>query len=246
MDRVIYTAMTGAKHILDQQSTNSNNLANVSTTGFKAQIDSFLSVPVLGGEIDTRAFVINASNGTDFTPGTIQQTGRTLDVAIEGKGWFSVQRPDGSEGLTRNGSFKVSENGILQTAGGRNVLGGGGPITIPPNVNISIGADGTISSIDPAISGGPSTPIDVLKLSNPDEKKLVRGGDGLFNNQDLSPIAADPAVRVVNGALESSNVNVVQGMVNMISLARQFDIQMQLMKNAEDSDQKAAQLFSLN
>jgi flagellar basal-body rod protein FlgF len=246
MDRVIYTAMTGAKHILDQQSTNSNNLANVSTTGFKAQIDSFLSVPVLGGEIDTRAFVINASNGTDFTPGTIQQTGRTLDVAIEGKGWFSVQRPDGSEGLTRNGSFKVSENGILQTAGGRNVLGGGGPITIPPNVNISIGADGTISSIDPAISGGPSTPIDVLKLSNPDEKKLVRGGDGLFNNQDLSPIAADPTVRVVNGALESSNVNVVQGMVNMISLARQFDIQMQLMKNAEDSDQKAAQLFSLN
>ncbi|MBU3633127.1 flagellar basal-body rod protein FlgF [Polynucleobacter sp. AP-Feld-500C-C5] len=246
MDRVIYTAMTGAKHILDQQSTNSNNLANVSTTGFKAQIDSFLSVPVLGGEIDTRAFVINASNGTDFTPGTIQQTGRTLDVAIEGKGWFSVQRPDGSEGLTRNGSFKVSENGILQTAGGRNVLGGGGPITIPPNVNISIGADGTISSIDPAISGGPSTPIDVLKLSNPDEKKLVRGSDGLFNNQDLSPIAADPTVRVVNGALESSNVNVVQGMVNMISLARQFDIQMQLMKNAEDSDQKAAQLFSLN
>jgi len=246
MDRVIYTAMTGAQHILDQQSTNSNNLANVSTTGFKAQIDSFLSVPVLGGSIDTRAFVINASNGTDYTPGTIQQTGRTLDVAIEGKGWFSVQRPDGSEGLTRNGSFKVSENGILQTAGGRNVLGGGGPITIPPNVNISIGADGTISSIDPAISGGPSTPIDVLKLSNPDEKQLVRGADGLFNNQDLSPIAADPTIRVVNGALESSNVNVVQGMVNMISLARQFDIQMQLMKNAENSDQQAAQLFKLN
>ncbi|MBU3621870.1 flagellar basal body rod protein FlgF [Polynucleobacter sp. CS-Odin-A6] len=246
MDRVIYTAMTGAQHILDQQSTNSNNLANVSTTGFKAQIDSFLSVPVLGGGIDTRAFVINASNGTDFTPGAIQQTGRTLDVAIEGKGWFSVQRPDGSEGLTRNGSFKVSENGILQTAGGRNVLGGGGPITIPPNVNISIGADGTISSIDPAISGGPSTPIDVLKLSNPDEKKLVRGVDGLFNNRDLSPIAADPTIRVVNGALENSNVNVVQGMVNMISLARQFDIQMQLMKNAENSDQQAAQLFNLN
>jgi len=244
MDRVIYTAMTGAQHILDQQSTNSNNLANVSTTGFKAQIDSFLSVPIIGGGIDTRAFVVNASGGTDFTPGAIKQTGRTLDLAIEGKGWFSVQRPDGSEGLTRNGSFKISENGLLQTAGGRNVLGGGGPITIPPNVNISIGADGTISSVDPAISGGPSTPIDVIKLSNPDEKSLVRGDDGLF--KAAGGAVADLTVKVVNGALESSNVNVIHSIVNMISLALQFDIQMQLMKNAENSDQNAAKLFNLS
>jgi flagellar basal-body rod protein FlgF len=244
MDRVIYTAMTGAQHILDQQSTNSNNLANVSTNGFKAQIDAFLSVPIVGGGIDTRAFVVNASGGTDFTPGAIKQTGRTLDVAIEGKGWFSVQRPDGSEGLTRNGSFKISENGLLQTSGGRNVLGGGGPITIPPNVNISIGADGTISSVDPAVSGGPSTPIDVIKLSNPDEKTLVRGDDGLF--KAAGGVVADPTVKVVNGALESSNVNVIHSMVNMISLARQFDIQMQLMKNAENSDQNAAKLFNLS
>ena len=244
MDRVIYTAMTGAQHILDQQSTNSNNLANVSTNGFKAQIDSFLAVPIIGGGIDTRAFVINASGGTDYTPGAIKQTGRTLDFAIEGKGWFSVQRPDGSEGLTRNGSFKISENGLLQTSGGRNVLGGGGPITIPPNVNISIGADGTISSVDPAISGGPSTPIDVIKLSNPDEKSLVRGDDGLF--KAAGGVVADLTVKVVNGALESSNVNVIHSMVNMISLARQFDIQMQLMKNAENSDQNAAKLFNLS
>jgi flagellar basal-body rod protein FlgF len=244
MDRVIYTAMTGAQHILDQQSTNSNNLANVSTTGFKAQIDSFLAVPIIGGGIDTRAFEINASGGTDYTPGAIKQTGRTLDLAIEGKGWFSVQRPDGSEGLTRNGSFKISENGLLQTAGGRNVLGGGGPITIPPNVNISIGVDGTISSVDPAISGGPSTPIDVIKLSNPDEKSLVRGDDGLF--KAAGGVVADLTVKVVNGALESSNVNVIHSMVNMISLARQFDIQMQLMKNAENSDQNAAKLFNLS
>ncbi|QWD71140.1 flagellar basal-body rod protein FlgF [Polynucleobacter sp. UB-Siik-W21] len=246
MDRVIYTAMTGAQHILDQQATNSNNLANVSTTGFKAQIDSFLSVPIQGASLDTRAFVVNASGGTDFSPGAIKQTGRTLDVAIEGKGWFSVQRPDGTEGLTRNGSFKISENGILQTAGGRNVLGGGGPITIPPNVNISIGADGTISSVDPAVSGSPSTPIDVIKLSNPDEKSLVRGDDGLFKSSTGAGFTADPAVKVVNGALEDSNVSVIHSMVNMISLARSFDIQMQLMKNAENSDQQAAQLFNLS
>lgn len=244
MDRIIYTAMTGAQHILDQQATNSNNLANVSTTGFKAQIDSFMSVPITGAAISTRSFVVNGNSGTDFSSGPIQATGRTLDVAIQGKGWFSVQRPDGTEGLTRNGSFKVSENGILQTSGGRNVLGGGGPISIPPNVNISIGADGTISSVDPAVSGGISTPLDILKLSNPDEKSIVRGDDGLFTSK--GGIAADPTVKVVSGALEGSNVNVVQGMVNMISLARQFDIQMQLMKNAENSDQQAAQILNLN
>jgi flagellar basal-body rod protein FlgF len=244
MDRLIYTAMTGAQHILDQQATNSHNLANVSTTGFKAQIDSFLAVPVTGAAMNTRAFVVNGNSGTDYTPGPIQETGRTLDVAIQGKGWFSVRRADGSEGLTRNGAFKVSENGILQTSDGRNVLGSGGPITIPPNVNISIGTDGTVSSVDPAVSGGPSTPLDVLKLSNPDEKTLSRGNDGLFNASGA--VTPDLTIKVVNGALENSNVNVVQGMVNMISLARQFDVQMQLLKNVENSDQQAAQIYRLN
>ena len=244
MDRMIFTAMTGAQHILDQQATNSHNLANATSTGFKAQIDTFRAVPVVGDGLNTRSMVVNATSGADFTPGAIQQTGRSLDVAVEGKGWFCVQRANGTEGYTRNGSFKVSANGLLQTASGLNVLGDGGPITVPPNSIISIGGDGSISSVNDGVNPGPSTALDRLKLVNPDEKTLVRGVDGLFNTNG-APAPSDPTVRVVNGALESSNVSVVHAMVNMIALARQFDVQMKLMQNAESNDSRAAQLYSM-
>ncbi len=245
MDRVIYTAMTGAQHILDQQATNSHNLANAASTGFRAQMDSFMAVPVNGGAVNTRSFVVNATSGTDFTPGAIEQTGRSLDVAVQGKGWFSVQRADGSEGYTRNGSFKVSENGVLQTASGQTVLGEGGPVTMPPNSIISIAGDGTISTVNDAQNPGPSTPLDRLKLTNPEEKTLIRGTDGLFEVPS-GKAPADPNVKVVNGALESSNVNLVGSMVNMISLARQFDLQMTILKNAETGDSKASQIMQLS
>jgi len=245
MDRVIYTAMTGAQHILDQQATNSHNLANATSTGFKAQMDSFLAVPVIGGALNTRAFVVNASSGTDFTPGAIEQTGRSLDVAVQGKGWFSVQRADGSEGYTRNGAFKVSENGMLQTSSGLSVLGDGGPVTMPPNSIVSIAGDGTISTVNDSQHPGPSTPLDRLKLVNPDESLLTRGTDGLFEIPS-GKAPADPNVKVVNGALESSNVNLVGAMVNMISLARHFDLQMTILKNAESSDSKASQIMQMS
>jgi flagellar basal-body rod protein FlgF len=245
MDRVIYTAMTGAQHILDQQATNSQNLANATSTGFRAQIDSFRAVPVVGGGMSTRSFVVNATSGTDFTPGGIEQTGRSLDVAVQGKGWFSVQRADGSEGYTRNGAFKVSENGVLQTASGLTVLGEGGPISIPPNSIISIAGDGTLSTVNDAANPGPSTPLDRLKLTNPEESTLVRGTDGLFEVPS-GKAPADANVKIVNGALESSNVSLVGSMVNMISLARQFDLQMTILKNAESSDSKASQIMQMS
>ena len=246
MDRMIYTAMTGAQHILDQQSTNSQNLANAASTGFRSQLDSFRSVPVVGAPMNTRSFVVNATSGTDFTPGGIEQTGRSLDVAIEGKGWLSVQRANGTEAYTRNGSLKVSENGLLQTASGLNVLGDGGPITIPPNVVISIGADGTISTVNDGDNPGPSTGLGRLKLTNPEEANLVRGTDGMFNLSAGGSAPIDENVKIVNGALESSNVSVVQSMVNMISLARQFEVQITMLKNAEKNDEKATQLLQLN
>jgi flagellar basal-body rod protein FlgF len=200
----------------------------------------------MGAAMNTRSFVVNATSGTDFTPGGIEQTGRSLDVAIEGKGWLSVQRADGTEAYTRNGSLKMSENGILQTASGLNVLGDGGPITIPPNVVISIGADGTISTVNDGDNPGPSTGLGRLKLTNPEEANLVRGTDGLFNLGAGGSAPIDENVKVVNGALEGSNVSVVQSMVNMISLARQFEVQITMLKNAERNDEKATQLLQLN
>ncbi|PKO24889.1 MAG: flagellar biosynthesis protein FlgF [Betaproteobacteria bacterium HGW-Betaproteobacteria-8] len=245
MDRMIYTAMTGAKHILEQQTTNSHNLANATSTGFRAQLDSFRAVPIVSEGLPTRAFVVDATVGSDFTPGPLQQTGRDLDVAIQGKGWLSVIRPDGSEAYTRNGSLKVSENGVLQTANGLTLMGDGGPIGIPPDETISVGKDGTISTVSNNYVPGAINVLGRLKLVNPPEESMVRGNDGLFELKSGEAAEVDPQVHLVGGALEGSNVNVVEAMVNMISLARQFDSQMRLLEKAENNADKASQLLSL-
>lgn len=245
MDRLIYTAMTGAKHILEQQANTSHNLANATTTGFRAQLDSFRAVPVIGGPLPTRTFVVDATVGTDFTPGPIHNTGRDLDVAVQGKGWIAVQLDDGTEAYTRNGSFKISENGVLQTQGGLNVMGDGGPIAVPPDVSITVGGDGTVSAV--ATTGSRAvTPLGRIKLVNPPEENIVRGDDGLFRLRGGEAADADANVRVAGGALEGSNVNTVDAMVNMISLARQFELHMNLLKNVESNEGKATQLLSIN
>jgi len=246
MDRLIYTAMSGAKHILEQQATTSHNLANATTTGFRAQIDQFRAVPVQGAILPTRAFVVDSTTGSDLRGGAIQQTGRELDVAVQGDGWIAVQVEDGSEAYTRNGSLKLDENGQLLTGSGLTVLGDGGPLTIPPGRNIAMAKDGTISLVPDGSAATGLTSVGRLKLVNPPAADLVRGDDGLFRLKDGSPADADPNVTLISGALESSNVNVVDEMVNMISLARQFDMQMKLLQHAENNDGKAAQLLSMS
>ena len=246
MDRLIYTAMTGASHALEQQATTSHNLANATTTGFRAQIDQFRAVPIQGAMLDTRAFVVDSTTGSDFRGGAIQHTGRELDVALQGDGWLAVQAADGTEAYTRNGSLKLDENGVVQTNAGLNVLGDGGPLSIPPGRNLAIAKDGTISLVPNGSAATGLTSIGRLKLVNPPPADLVRGDDGLFRLKDGNPADADPKVNVIGGALESSNVNVVDAMVNMISLARQFDMHIKLLQNAESNDSKATQLLSMN
>ena len=246
MDRLIYTAMSGAKHILEQQATVSHNLANATTTGFRAQIDQFRAVPIQGAILATRAFVVDSTTGSDFRGGAIQHTGRELDVAVQGDGWIAVQAADGSEGYTRNGSLKLDENGQLLTRDGLTVLGDGGPLSIPPGRNIAVAKDGTISVVPDGSAATGLTAIGRMKLVNPPEADLVRGDDGLYRLKDGTPAGADLDVTVISGALESSNVNVVDEMVNMISLARQFDMQMKLLQHAENNDSKAAQLLSMS
>lgn len=246
MDRMIYTAMTGAKHTLLQQETAAHNLANASTTGFRAQLNEFRAVPVVGAPLATRAFVVDATVGTDFRSGAIQHTGRELDVAIQGEGWFAVQADNGTEAYTRGGSFKLDENGVLRTANGLTVLGDGGPLTVPPGSNVAVARDGTISLLpDGSVATG-LTSIGRLKLVNPPSASLTRGDDGLFRLAAGGAAPADPGVTTVSGALEASNVNVVDSMVDMISLARQFEMQMNLLRNAESNDTKAAQLLDMN
>lgn len=239
MDRVIYTAMTGAKSTLGQQAAVAHNLANADATGFRTEMHRMRAVEVQTQARPTRSFVVDASIGTDFTPGSLKYTGNPFDVAVKGKGWLAVQTA-GGEAYTRNGSMELTANGLLQTHAGLPVLGDGGPITIPPDSVIVIGADGTIS----AIQDGITNEVARLKLVNPSEDDLERGEDGFFRLRDGQPAAADEQVQVAGGYLESSNVNVAEQVVLMISLARQFEMQMRMMTNAQENDRSATQVVA--
>ena len=246
MDRVIYVAMSGAKQMLGQQSTVANNLANASTTGYRAQLTAFRAAEVFGDGMATRAFVVDSTPAADFRPGTIQHTGRDLDVAIEGTGWITVQTADGTEAYTRNGSLQVNVNGVLQTRNGLTIMGDGGPIAIPADSRMTVAADGTVSTVPNGNQAAQVTPIGRIKLVNPPEAELVRGDDGLFRVRSGVPAESDTKVKLQGGALEGSNVNVVEAMVSMISISRQFDMHMKVLQNAEGNERQASQLLSMN
>ncbi len=243
MDRMIYIAMTGARQVMEQQTTASHNLANLNTTGFRAQIDSFRAVPVQGPSLPTRAYVVDATTGADFSQGVVQETGNPLDVAIRGKGWIAMQAPDGSEVYTRNGALQVSDAGLLVGDHGMAVAGDGGPISLPVGGRVAVAADGTVSTID---ARGMSTAVGRIRLVNPPESELKRGDDGLFRTANGQPAEADATVSLASGSLEGSNVNAVEAMVGMIALGRSFELQMNLLKNAESNEAKASQILSMN
>lgn len=246
MDRLIYTAMTGAKHVFMQQAGTANNLANASTVGFKSQEHRFRAVPVQSQAMPTRAFVVDASVSDVFDEGPQLFTGRNLDVSVKGQGWIAVQMPDGTEAYTRAGSFDVDVNGILTTKSGHAVLGDGGPISIPPDTNIEIAPEGTVSVVNATGARNNANAVGRIKLVNPPESDLVRGGDGLFRLKSGEPAPLDERVRLTSGTLEGSNVNVTDAMVNLISLARQFEMQVKLLQTADTNAQRADQLLSLN
>jgi flagellar basal-body rod protein FlgF len=246
MDRLIYTAMTGAKHVFMQQAGTANNLANASTIGFKAQEHRFRAVPVLGEGMPTRAFVVDASVSDVMDQGPLMFTGRNLDVAVGGKGWIAVQLPDGSEAYTRGGSLDVDVTGLLQTKSGYTVAGDGGPINIPPDNNIEIAPDGTVSVVPSFGTPNNSNAIGRVKLVNPPDSDLVRGADGLFRLRAGGVAPTDETVKLTSGTLEGSNVNVTDAMVNLISLSRQFEMQIKMMQTADTNAQRADQLLSLN
>ncbi len=244
MDRVIYVAMTGAREVTRQQAAVSHNLANIATHGFKQELNVFRALPVVGEGAKTRAFVLETTPRTDFTPGTVQQTGRPLDVALRGSGWIAVQDANGQEAYTRMGHLQVSQNGIMQTTNGLNVLGDAGPLAVPPDQDILIAKDGTVSTV-PIGQGLNAVAIaGRIKLVNPTETDLVRGEDGLFRQKSGEAAIADANVTLISGALETSNVNPAEAMVNMVSLARQFEMQMRVLRAAEDNNRSADKVLS--
>lgn len=240
MDRMIFLSMSGAKATMQRQETLANNLANVSTTGFRAELQAFRSVPVQGSGASTRVFALETTTGYDPTPGPVAATGRNLDVAVRGDSWLAVQGLDGTEGYTRAGSLDLSADGTLVTRSGLQVLGDGGPIQLPPGAVPSIALDGSVNA---RLPNGTSSIVGKLKLVTP-EGKLLRGEDGLFRGPGGDPLEADANARVQDGALEGSNVSPVESMVAMIAAARQFEAQMKMMQTAEADEKAASQLLS--
>lgn len=241
MDRMIYLSMSGAKAAMQRQDSLANNLANASTTGFRAELEATRAVPVQGSGASTRVFALETTIGHSDAPGPITTTGRALDVAVKGASWLTVQAQDGTEAYTRAGSFDLDAEGTLVTRSGLQVLGDGGPIQLPPGAEPTIAADGSVSA---RLPNGTSSVVGRLKLVTP-EAPLQRGLDGLFRTVGGDALDADPLARVQDGALEGSNVSPVENMVAMIAAARQFEAQMKLMQTAQDDEKAASQLLAI-
>jgi flagellar basal-body rod protein FlgF len=244
MDRLLYIAMNGAKHSFLQQAVTSHNLANASTVGYKSQNSAFRALPVFGPGAATRTFVVDSTPNADLRSGAIFTTGRAMDIAVHGKGWIAVQDAKGGEAYTRNGSLQVSPDGMLMTSTGLPVAGDGGPVTVPVDSEVTIGKDGTVTVITNNQYNATAN-IGRIKLVNPADADMVRGDDGLFRTTTNQPAAADASVQLVSGALESSNVNSVDALVNIIEQSRYFDMQVKLMQKADENASRAAQIISL-
>lgn len=245
MDNLVYIAMTGAKNTLIAQSSNANNLANANTWGFKEDLDYFASKPVYGPGHPSRAFAEDERAGFNPDAGSLIQTGRTLDVGVGGEGYMVVQTPEGVDGYSRRGDLRIDPNGLLVNGEGNMIMGNGGPIAVPPHESMVIGRDGTIS-IRP-LGGGAAelVTLDRILLVNPTPDELVKGEDGLLHMADGSQAEPDAFVQVVSGTLESSNVNTVEAMVNMIEYARGFEAQSKFFKVAEKNDEASSRLMRL-
>jgi flagellar basal-body rod protein FlgF len=240
MDRLIYLSMAGAKATLQRQDTLANNLANASTTGFRAEMQAFRAVPVRGDGASTRVYALESTVGADMRSGPVQSTGRSLDVAMQGNAWLALQSLDGTEAYSRAGALQVNPDGQLVTPSGLPVLGDGGPITVPANAAVEIAADGSITTTVP---GARPQQAGRLKLVEP-EGALTRGTDGLFRAADGADLTASPTARLQSGSLEGSNVSPVETMIAMITAARQFEQQLKMLQGAEQRDQGAARLLS--
>jgi len=243
MDRSVYLAMTGATQTMRAQDAVSHDLANASTVGFKSQLTAFQSLPVQGDGVATRINAVAQGVGLDTTQGAIQQTGRALDVAVNGPGWIAVQAADGTEAYTRAGDLQLGADGTLTDGRGNPVLGGSGPISVPDSATITIGKDGTISTVPMGEAPNTVAAVGQIKLVNPDATQLAEGADGLMHTADGAPADADLNVTVDGGALEASNVNASTDLVKMISLSRQYEMEVRSIKTAEDNSDDSMKLL---
>jgi flagellar basal-body rod protein FlgF len=247
MDPILYSAITGGKSDFKRQELIANNLANINTPGFKADLYQaqamYMNDANGNNTVNGQSFVVQGPNGIDLTPGEIITTGRDLDIAIDGEGWMAVKDSQGREAYTRGGSLRLDVNGQLITAGGKAVLGDGGPISIPPAKSIEIGNDGTITVVPLDGDVKSLAILDRIKLVKLDKNNVVKNDEGLLQLKRGGNAVADGTVKLINGAIEGSNVNAINQMVGMISAGREFDAQMKILSTVDENGQKLAQLL---
>ena len=245
MDRLVYTALSGLRSQLSAQASIANNIANASTIGYRADRVTFDRMVLDGSPLDTRTLASGEVTDADRRAGTIVQTGRPLDVAVNGESWIAVQASDGTEAYTRRGDLNVAPSGVLETGDGFPVMGSGGPITVPPTSSISIAADGTISIVPQG--GDPNQPqvLDQIKLVSTQGSNTVKGLDNLLHVKGGGALPQDLDGKVESGALEQSNVNLTEALVDMIENQRSYEVQANLMKSAKDMDESAASVMRM-
>ncbi len=243
MDRGMYVAMTGAKQIMQAQAVNNHNIANISTTGFRADAVSFDSEPIYGPGYATRVNAVAGDAGTDFSSGTMETTGRDLDIAVNGKGFIAVRGTDGKEAYTRAGDLRLTPTGAVTTASGLPVLSESGPVVIPPSTQVSIGGDGTISVVPQGSQAFAVTQVDRIKLVNPATKDLQKGEDGLLRLKSGAKAKTDESVTITSGVLESSNVNPALSLISMIELQRLYEFQIKSLNASDTNEQSAERLM---
>lgn len=246
MDRMLYVAMTGAKQLMQAQTLVAHNLANVATNGFRADLARFTAQPIQGAGFPSRVNTVAAGIGFDASQGALQETGRALDIAIEGAGYIAVQAPDGTEAYTRGGTLNVNALGLLETQRGELVLGDNGPLAVPPHTQISIGADGTVAIVPQGQGAETLAQVGRLKLVNPDPAALEKRADGLIRLSGGAVAEADASVTVVSGFIEASNVSMAGSMIDMIEIAREFELAVRLMRSADENAERAASVVRLS
>lgn len=246
MDRLMYVVANGTQQVMAAQTVNLNNLANSNTAGFRADLVQFDSESVGEGGLDTRIYPVAKPNQSDFKFGSINETGRDLDIAIKTDGWITVEGMGGKEAYTRAGNLSIDGNGMLVTASGKFVLGEGGPISVPPAQNVEISSDGSISILP--LGQGPEAlaQVDRLKLVNPEKTDIGKGEDGLFYRLDGGESESDSEVKIVSGALEGSNVDLVTAFIGIMDLARAYETEIKMMKVDEDISDSSAQIMHIN
>jgi flagellar basal-body rod protein FlgF len=237
MSTVLQVAAAASRQVAVAQAAVTHNLANAATTAFKA--DLFYAEQGYASKGEPGASAV------DFRAGNIAYTGRDLDIAIAGDGWMQVITPAGEEILSRRGDLRIDPNGNLIDAEQNQILGDGGPINVPADSQVTIGADGTVSFIPRGETALGTVVTGRILLVNPAPDTLTKGLDGNIRAEGQANLEPAADVQLAVGALETSNVNPIASMVQMIELSRSFEGHIQTMKSADELDASSASLMRL-